>query len=57
MKPPNVTLDNMCIIDFEKHREDAPQIEKLIQMHHDKEISLRARIDIPKSDRKTDTQQ
>jgi hypothetical protein len=41
MKPPNVTLDNMCIIDLENHREDAPQIERLIEMHHDKEISLR----------------
>jgi len=41
MKPPNVTLDNMCIIDLEQSREDASQIKRLIQMHHDKEISLR----------------
>lgn len=41
MKPPNVTLDNMCIIDLEQNREDASQIKRLIQMHHDKEISLR----------------
>jgi hypothetical protein len=41
MKPPNVTLDNMCIIDLEQNREHAHQIRKLVQMHHDKEISLR----------------
>jgi hypothetical protein len=41
MKPPNVTLDNMCIIDLEQSREDASQIKRLIQTHHDKEISLR----------------
>jgi hypothetical protein len=41
MKPPNVTLDNMCIIDLEKNREHAPQIKKLIQMHCEREISLR----------------
>jgi hypothetical protein len=41
MKPPNVTLDNMCIIDLEQNREDASQIKRLIQMHHDREITLR----------------
>jgi hypothetical protein len=41
MKPPNVTLDNMCIIDLEQNREDTPQIRRLIQMHRSKEISLR----------------
>jgi len=41
MKPPNVTLDNMCIIDLEQNREDAPLIRSLIQMHHNKEICLR----------------
>jgi len=41
MKPPNVTLDNMCIIDLEQNRQYAPQIKKLIQMHRNKEISLR----------------
>jgi hypothetical protein len=59
MKPPNVTLDNMCIIDIEKHRENAPQIEKLIQMHHDKEINLRvvaASASELKQDRKTHPQ-
>jgi hypothetical protein len=40
MKPPNVTLDNMCIIDLERNREHAPQIRKLIQMHRDREINL-----------------
>ncbi|MCW4053198.1 MAG: hypothetical protein NWE78_08345 [Candidatus Bathyarchaeota archaeon] len=56
MKPPNVTLDNMCIIDLEKQREDAPQIKKLIQMHHDKEINLQvvaASASELKQDRKT----
>jgi hypothetical protein len=41
MKPPNVTLDNMCIIDLEQNRQHTPQIKKLIQMHRNKEISLR----------------
>lgn len=41
MKPPNVTIDNMCIIDLEKHRKNAPHIEELIQMHCEKEICLR----------------
>jgi len=41
MKPPNVTLDNMCIIDLEQNRKDASQIGRLIQMHHNNEISLR----------------
>ena len=41
MKPANVTLDNMCIIDLEQNREDAPQIRRLIQMHRSREISLR----------------
>jgi len=45
MKPPNLTLDNMCIIDLEQNleqnREHAPQIRKLVQMHRNKAISLR----------------
>ena len=41
MKPPNVTLDNMCIIDLEQNREDALLIKRLIQMHRNKELCLR----------------
>jgi hypothetical protein len=55
MKPPNVTLDNNCIIDLEQNREDAPQIKRLIQMHHNKEISLRV-VAISASELKQDKQ-
>jgi len=55
MKPPNVTLDNMCIIDLEQNREDAPQIRRLIQMHRSKEISLRV-VAISASELKQDKQ-
>jgi hypothetical protein len=41
VKPPNVTLDNNCIIDLKQNREDIPQVRKLIQVHHNKEIILR----------------
>jgi hypothetical protein len=41
MKFLNVTLDNMCIIDLERNRDDAPHIRELIRMHRNKEISLR----------------
>jgi hypothetical protein len=41
MKLPNVTLDNTCIIDLEQNRKHAPEIRKLVQMHCNREISLR----------------
>ena len=59
MKPPNVTLDNMCIIDLEQNRENAPHIRRLIQMHHNREINLRvvaASASELKQDRKTHPQ-
>jgi hypothetical protein len=55
MKPPNVTLDNNCIIDLEQNREDAPQIRRLIQMHHNEEISLRV-VAVSASELKQDKQ-
>lgn len=55
MKPPNLTLDNNCIIDLEQNREDAPQIRRLIQMHHNEEISLRV-VAVSASELKQDKQ-
>lgn len=55
MKPPNVTLDNNCIIDLEQNRKDAPQIRRLIQMHHSKDISLRV-VAVSASELKQDKQ-
>ena len=55
MKPPNLTLDNNCIIDLEQNRGDAPQIRRLIQMHCNKEIGLRV-VAISASELKQDKQ-
>lgn len=55
MKPPNLTLDNNCIINLEQNRQDAPQIRRLIQMHHDKEINLRV-VAVSASELKQDKQ-
>jgi len=55
MKPPNVTLDNNCIIDLERNRKDALQIKRLIQMHHNEEISLRV-VAVSASELKQDKQ-